>query len=1338
MKRTLAVVLTLAIMVIASFTVHGQIDKRIDNDTFSVGSGANFVNVTSNEVTFEDKMYNNSVNLFVYNNATYDQVKMTVSAGPSADGTYPSNVRLDLNNDGKYEYRFSGTGTGQMGNQSQIYDKGYVARNSVDLLPSENGDYVYVKLPSKATVKSLDYKLNHPVEAVFNNVMLDQNTPGLDVTFGYYYGYQYKSSGNAYQGGSIYWYQNYAKFYSLYSSSVYYIPSGYSTAKGYSYIPSSSYEYYRYGYTYNYYMKWDETNSDLIVPPGADLLEYRLVWPFKNYLYSSPYGFSWTTNSNYYYAGEKTYGLYEVTSPWPTDYMYYNDYSSSYGPGCWYAYNYNSLTSMAQSDIEDAMDYNWPGSTNIPVDTYDVPEMFYSSSQKDVSDMSFDIYDVVKGWYDGSTENNGFYVNIYSTPYSTYPEWGASNYVLYHDGYATTSGKPYDKNNGYYYTLGYFINPFYKYSSSYNYLKPRLMVGFSLPSYNAWVDVGDNGNRDYSVDGYLNGTVNVSGSAAPINNYLRSHFPDFVDDYGNEWTYVPIKVGADQAGKVTLRDLQVKYDYDAIVYYNPSTTSGTLTGSVNSATPKSDSGWSLLNINVTVGSKGKLNFKDLEMVGTRSNQRPSMLMAIPDMDVDEGVNDEMLIPISDYITDQEQDSNTLNYIIQENSGSGHVELFLTEAQVRDDKVYLGIDTSMDPDWFGNVSVVISATDSGGKDLWTNRFWINIQPVNDIPMQKKEFSGISLMEGVDDLQVDYVSRFGRGTAYGKWSKVLSGDGTDYFQDVEGDPIYVNFQLLGPDMETVQTIIDENEDGFRIFKGSNDEVTLTVLPPEYTEDPENYVLFLGSDRDYDSASEPYYLAIYGSDNPENPYGQSKIYVPIVIHAVNDEPMIEEITDIMMDEDTTYVSNFDFVERYIKDVDNSLEDLSVVLSSRDPRVMVSLVDNRLHVDPGEDFSGVSVIDITVSDGASETMSSFRVLVRSINDPPTLVVDNVYDGMIVSDIFFIRGTADDIEKNLRSVQLAIVESGDTVSADDWIEVDGTYVWNYMVDIRDFSDGEYDLHIRAYDGNRDFSDEYVVTLNMQNPRKDVDLTPPTVTLDTSLSGVLHDTLEIEGSVSDDSGYLSFVEYRTDSGNWKRAILTDMSTWTAVLDTRMLTNEVHTFSVRAYDGKAYSEAVTVNFEVMNEDSDLDGVKNVDEIDLGMDPFNAIDGPMDFDSDGYSNAVEISKGTDIFDADSHPTDSADESSRVDTWAIVMIVAAVLFALVILGLFVMNIQMDRRIHKWNEELNQRRMDRRPKTLLQKIVDIAPTYKPNVVPLSNVLPGSVQAPHENLPPSPEDLNQ
>jgi hypothetical protein len=568
-------------------------------------------------------------------------------------------------------------------------------------------------------------------------------------------------------------------------------------------------------------------------------------------------------------------------------------------------------------------------------------------------------------------------------------------------------------------------------------------------------------------------------------------------------------------------------------------------------------------------------------------------------------------------------------------------------------------------------------------------------------------------------------------------MIKGDGTDYFGDVEGDEVFLDFMLLSEDM-TPQRLDLMDDSGFRIYKGAGDEVTLSVLPPEYTDDPDNYVVIVGSKGDYSSVSGGrYYLAVYASDDRNDPTGQNEVLIPIVVGSVNDEPSIAFLPEIVMDEDHSYLASFDFKQEYISDVDTPMEELTVAVTSEEPGLEFSFVEGKLQIVPVEDYNGIAYAKVTVSDGEAEAASMFRVIVKSINDIPTLTIKNVYDGMMIDDLLLVRGTAEDSEKNLKSVQVAVVEEGAMVSSDDWEEASGSYLWNYMFDIRNYEDGAYEIHVRAYDGNRDFSEEYVANVLVKNPKQKVDLTPPEVSITTELSGDWTDSVEVEGTLSDDSGYVSFVEYRIDTGGWKKATIDQMATWSAIVNTRMLENEEHMFSVRAYDGKAYSEEEMMTFEVMNEDSDLDGVKNEDERVYAMDPFNPIDGTMDYDDDGYSNVVEIDAGTDIFDASDHPKDVGADENRIEPWAIVMVVAAVLFAILIMGLFVMNLRMDRKIHSFREELSNRRAVKRPKTLLQKIVDIAPSYKPKVVPLSGPALGT-QVQQDNLPPAPDNLNK
>ena len=47
------------------------------------------------------------------------------------------------------------------------------------------------------------------------------------------------------------------------------------------------------------------------------------------------------------------------------------------------------------------------------------------------------------------------------------------------------------------------------------------------------------------------------------------------------------------------------------------------------------------------------------------------------------------------------------------------------------------------------------------------------------------------------------------------------------------------------------------------------------------------------------------------------------------------------------------------------------------------------------------------------------------------------------------------------------------------------------------------------------------------------------------------------------------------------------------------------------------------------------------------------------------------------------------------------------MLVIGLFLLNIQMEKNIHAWREGAHPNRAPKRPKTLLQKIVELAPTY-------------------------------
>jgi len=617
--------------------------------------------------------------------------------------------------------------------------------------------------------------------------------------------------------------------------------------------------------------------------------------------------------------------------------------------------------------------------------------------------------------------------------------------------------------------------------------------------------------------------------------------------------------------------------------------------------------------------------------------------------------------------------------------------------------------------------MISATDDGGKAVWTNEFRISVYSVNDYPYLVYDLPTMETQEGLDSMVIEYEASTGRDTAMGKISFLMDGNGIPYFEDIENDEIFVDFALLDGDMNEAELAISD-EQGFRIYYGEGQECTLYVLPPQYTDDPENYVVLFGSHKTMNTDDSPYYLRVYASDDPNDLRSQNNYTIPITVHPVNDPPRLVTLPDVTLNEDTSFTSQVPFIETYASDIDNSTEDLTVDFFPEHDEVSVRLnEDGLLHVDLSRDFSEITEVTVVLSDGVNEITSSFRVLIKPINDRPTINVNNIYNDMIINDLFWVRGSADDVEKTLRGVEVALVPEDVELTGESWVEAKGTFVWQYLLDIRELTDGTYELHLRSYDG-REYSEELVYDIQVESIKPVIDPNRPTVSITSDLSGVKSDMLEVTGEASDDSGYIERVEYRIDGSTWERANFAD-GMWNAIVNTRKLTNDIHNFSVRSYDRKSYSEIVFRNFEVENEDSDMDGIPNNKELELLMDPFNELDGAMDYDNDGYSNAMELTgydKPYDPFDQNSHPPEFDDEEPFMDRTLLWVIVIAVIAVVLIIGLFLMNIRMDSNIHLWKDDLSRMRSQKRPKTLLQRIVEIAPMWSSRVEQAGPALPG------------------
>lgn len=97
-------------------------------------------------------------------------------------------------------------------------------------------------------------------------------------------------------------------------------------------------------------------------------------------------------------------------------------------------------------------------------------------------------------------------------------------------------------------------------------------------------------------------------------------------------------------------------------------------------------------------------------------------------------------------------------------------------------------------------------------------------------------------------------------------------------------------------------------------------------------------------------------------------------------------------------------------------------------------------------------------------------------INKIPSVIILNPYNNSTVSGKIFISGKANDTDGIVKKVEIKIGNS-------TWIKANGTVSWNYEFNTKEFSNGEYIIMARAYDGN-EYSKIYSIKINIENKKE--------------------------------------------------------------------------------------------------------------------------------------------------------------------------------------------------------------------------------------------------------------
>ncbi|MCK5560777.1 MAG: hypothetical protein KAJ51_09300, partial [Thermoplasmata archaeon] len=129
------------------------------------------------------------------------------------------------------------------------------------------------------------------------------------------------------------------------------------------------------------------------------------------------------------------------------------------------------------------------------------------------------------------------------------------------------------------------------------------------------------------------------------------------------------------------------------------------------------------------------------------------------------------------------------------------------------------------------------------------------------------------------------------------------------------------------------------------------------------------------------------------------------------VNSPPIISDIPDLSIDEDSMSLNAID-LELYIYDADHTIYELNFELqNTNSSHCIVNLTSvNTINIIPEANWSGLSVVNVNVSDGIDATEGSFTVTINPLNDAPVLTPLGIIE-INESEDFNFTVTAFDID---------------------------------------------------------------------------------------------------------------------------------------------------------------------------------------------------------------------------------------------------------------------------------------------------------------------------------------
>ncbi len=421
-------------------------------------------------------------------------------------------------------------------------------------------------------------------------------------------------------------------------------------------------------------------------------------------------------------------------------------------------------------------------------------------------------------------------------------------------------------------------------------------------------------------------------------------------------------------------------------------------------------------------------------------------------------------------------------------------------------------------------------------------------------------------------------------------------------------------------------------------------------------------------------------------------------VIILPVNDPPqVIEYFSSLIINEDNIYThinlhEHFDDPidhDNLIFRVDNN-QHINVTINQSD---QTAPTHGDVNITPEHNWFGTEYIYFYASDTKAEVSDYLKVIVKSVNDMPQLIINETIElwqdqwanftitGLDIADneTIILSQNFTEIFPNLANKPELYGYSFDNISGYFTIKptngMVGTYSWNISAT---------DIHNLT-----NFTHVTLIINNVNDPPVPKILFPAKdarylATDKISFRGWASDpdiVLKIKGI---ESKPISFTWYSTVHGVRKR-IGTGQN-----LEPQLYEVGTHTIKLFVNDGEFTNNAsIVIHIFAINKDldTDSDGIPDYWENLFNLNILDPNDAKDDFDKDTYSNWEEYKAQTDPRDPNSHPEEHiTDSESEVDPYLMVYIVIFTIL-IVILAILVLYVVIKARRKKREDQESKR---------------------------------------------------